>query len=523
MNGHRYIWVLQLLLVYSRSSDAQLYDRVWVTGGIATTFTFDSTTVTADTIAGASCLRNECLRSHRGWSSICDEAGTLQLFTNGHVIISAADMDTMDNGTDISDSVLRRYFSDGIPFSHHSLIFPRGNHKYWVVNVSTTDDQGAPTMVGYGLNVLYYAEVDMSLNGGLGSVTSKHNLLYKRGHISREQLTACKHGNGRDYWMVAVDDSTNTYVKFLVTPDSVLGPYKQSIGAITQPSNVGQSTFSADGSKYASISSDSSELNILDFDRCSGMFFNSIHFLPKWDTIPIDSTGSFHIDAGAFAVAFSPSGRYLYVIYQFNAYQYDLQSGNIEASRTPIFIWDWRVNTIARLHNAYLAPNGEILVENWGSSFNINKGLNIIEHPDLAGSACGFVKESSRRLSWFGLVYTVSDAFLCNTFNYRLGKKAGSGCDTLRTGIEQIGIQRVQVSVYPIPAASSVQVDIAGRELGERLYFVQYDLVGQEVARQEIPHYQIQAYRQGLASGMYTWQVQNDKHQIYDTGKMVWD
>ena len=50
-------------------------------------------------------------------------------------------------------------------------------------------------------NELYYAIIDMNQNGGLGKVISKKNLLYK-GTFGGGRITACRHANGRDWWLV---------------------------------------------------------------------------------------------------------------------------------------------------------------------------------------------------------------------------------------------------------------------------------------------------------------------------------
>ena len=123
-------------------------------------------------------------------------------------------------------------------------------------------------------------------------------------------------------------------------------------------------------------------------------------------------------------------------------------------------------------------------------------GFNIIKNPDQPDTLCHFVKEDTNLRVW-------NDVFINQTFNYRLGKKIGSGCDTL-TGIEQIGINSIKTKIYPNPATESVQIDLYTRDLNEPLSFVVYDIVGQEVLRKDIPLYRIQVERNNLASGVYT-------------------
>jgi hypothetical protein len=48
-------------------------------------------------------------------------------------------------------------------------------------------------------------------------------------------------------------------------------------------------------------------------------------------------------------------------------------------------------------------------------------------------------------------------------------------------------------------------------------------MLGQEITRQNIPLYQIQINRNDIASGIYTWQIQNSTGQVKANGKMVWE
>ncbi len=97
----------------------------------------------------------------------------------------------------------------------------------------------------------------------------------------------------------------------------------------------------------------------------------------------------------------------------------------------------------------------------------------------------------------------------------------GSGCDTL-TGLENIEAS-LKVKLYPNPAITTTQLDLYTRDLNEPLSFVLYDVVGKEIMRKNIPLYQIQINRNGLASGIYLWQVQNNTGQAKAKGKLVWE
>ena len=81
----------------------------------------------------------------------------------------------------------------------------------------------------------------------------------------------------------------------------------------------------------------------------------------------------------------------------------------------------------------------------------------------------------------------------------------------------------MQVKVYPNPAAEMVLVDVLTRNQNESPSFVVYDIVAREILRKNIMQDQMQVPRDGVASGIYTWQVQNGYGQNMAVGKLVWE
>ena len=504
----KYVLTSLFVLICSIVSQAQLYDKVWVVGAPGYTFTFDSINVLSDTLPHR-------ISTYYSWANICDESGNLEFFTNGVGVYTKDSRNNNDgilNSQGITDPGFEQTFaSSGAPVSHADLIFPRGNRKYYLVCQSVSDSQLAHNYIP---DNLYFAEVDMNANSGLGAVTSKKNLLY-HGLMTQELIAACKHGNGRDYWLVVNGYQDSTYIKFLVTPDTILGPFFQSIGSVYGFPIVGQISFAADGSKMAGVNAQS-KLNIFDFDRCSGIFTHSIVLDIPLDTIYDDSTHTVFEQVaglGGISVNFSPSGRYLYYSNRYEIYQYDLQNADIAGSRNRIYLWKL-ADGGEELGDSYLSPNGQIIVAHWNTGNNV-RGMNVITLPDLPNSGCAFVIDTPS-------LYADNSRILSNTFNYRLGKKLGSGCDTL-TGIEQVGVNSIQTKLYPNPASEMVQLDLYTRDLSEPLCFVVYDMVGKEILRQTIPMYSIQIQRGSIVTGVYNWQIQSNKGQIRANGKLVWE
>jgi hypothetical protein len=103
---------------------------------------------------------------------ICDTLGNLLFYTNGVFIANAAD-DTMLNGDGLNPSNYTNLYSyEGLFLPQADLVlpYPGDAKKYYLIH--QTIDYSFLT-----LN-LYYSIIDMSLDGGLGAVISKNNILY---------------------------------------------------------------------------------------------------------------------------------------------------------------------------------------------------------------------------------------------------------------------------------------------------------------------------------------------------------
>ena len=166
-------------------------------------------------------------------------------------------------------------------------------------------------------NNVYYNIIDMSLNNQLGKVISKNNLLLT--DYVNEKLNATKHANGRDWWVVVQSNATDQlFYKFLITPDSILGPFYQYIGSGNNPQKAhGSMVFSKDGSKLGQVGWNAS-IDIFDFDRCTGDLYN---YRQAGEQV-------FSYENLYHGCSFSPNGNVFYTSSAWyenkNVYQFDL-------------------------------------------------------------------------------------------------------------------------------------------------------------------------------------------------------
>ena len=215
---------------------------------------------------------------------ISDTTGNLLFYTNGCYVASSIN-NQMYNGDSLNPgSCTSANCSLGNIVTDGDIIIsvPGNDYKYYIFH--ETCDNSSPALEP---TKLYYSTIDMSQQGGLGAVIEKNQVIIND-ILSIGFLSAVKHGNGRDWWIVVHSLIGNLFYTMLLTPDSLQGPFTQAFGpSLTGPwhDEAGQTEFSPDGSKLATSTWWSHydingngivipDLHLFDFDRCTGQFSN---------------------------------------------------------------------------------------------------------------------------------------------------------------------------------------------------------------------------------------------------------
>jgi len=345
-------------------------------------------------------------------AGICDEEGNLLFYFNGQNIQDAS-FGEMPGGGSINvdeDNI-------GYDLSQGAIVLPRpGYPDHYVL----FHEALGTSWFGWGTYELRYSVIDMNGNNGLGEVVQRRRfLLYEP--LAFGQLTATKHANGRDWWLLVNPRDSNVYYRYLLDPSGVLRMEDQVVGGQVL-AGVGQAVFSPNGTQYARFNTVSAAagrfVDIYSFDRCTGLLNNPIKFQFDPNTL-----------AGGAAI--SPNSRYLYTSYRLAIDQYDLQAPDILASRQTVAEYDGFVDPFpTTFYQMQLAPDGKIYV----SASNSTHYLHVIHQPDLPGLTCQ-VEQHAYQLP-------TRNAFSIPNFpNYRLGPIDGSPCDTL-------GINNVPVALF---------------------------------------------------------------------------
>lgn len=394
-------------------------------------------------------------------ASICDSHGNMLFYTNGGWIADATN-DTMQNGSHLAPGAYASQWSyDGFRICQGAIIipFPSDSSKYYLFHETVTFDSSGSVVTPLQL---LQSCIDMNLNNSLGAVTIKNQVILSDSLFSGN-LTACKHANGRDWWLITTRIHSNLFYKFLITPQGVQLPDTQNIGSYLNEGGPGQSCFSPNGKKYARYMQDDN-LNIYDFDRCSGLLSNPIHIT---------------INDGAFCtgLAFSPNSRYIYVSSQNYVYQFDVNDTNVAQTKDTVAIYDnFPSNPIFKtyFYQAQLAPNGKIYI----TAPNGVHYLHVINYPDSTGSACNLVQH--------GVDLKAFNAFtIPNHPNYFLGADSGSVCDTLQLGIKQFStFSSLKFSCFPNPAEEDLNLLFEPRSKARLIEI--FNFYGQLILKQNI-------------------------------------
>ncbi len=338
-----------LFLLLSIKSRAQNERNVWYFGYYAGV-DFNSGTAVA--------LSNGALATAEGTSSICDANGNLLFYTDGITVYNANHI-PMPSGTGLNG---------GVSTTQSALILKKPNSTN-IYTIFTLDQVT-------GSNGFQYSEVDMSLNGGLGDVTTINTLIYSP---SCERISAVRHQNGIDYWIIT-QDPLNDFRVYLYNSSGISSTYVlSSFGSNTVISPQGALCANKSGTKIALAIGDGG-IKIFDFDNTTGLISN-----------PITLTSS-----TSYGVSFSPNEQFIYsttfdlVLITSTLTQYNLLAGSeMDIQNSETIIHQASGNFAHGL--LQIGPDHKIYVAEHNYSFgNTPSFLGVISNPNLPGINCNF-------------------------------------------------------------------------------------------------------------------------------------
>ena len=463
---------------------SQRIDNVWPIGYDCCGFTYFGAmnlTFTGATMNLSSVQRHQNLSETVG--SACDSANNLLFTTNGVYVANASD-DTMQNGSGLNPSYYTsQNLRDGLTLPQGNLVLPSLTDSNQFILFHNTIDDYLNTGASFKL---YSSTIDMNQNSGLGAVVNKNTVLYTDS-ITPGRIIACRHANGRDWWILVHRIRNKDAVEFLYTPQGISSGVRKSL-TVNREFYTGQCAFNPQGTKYVYFEK-TLGLEVGDFDRCTGDITNIIYC-----ELPDSSV----IGGGA---AFSPNGRFLYVCSVDHLYQYDTWASNLDSSRVLIDVYDNFIDTVTSNVTHFwleaLGPDGKIYI----SATNSVPYLHVINYPDSLGTACGFCQHC------ISLPYL--NAFTMPNFpNYTLGAEAGSVCDSLGVGIHEVKSE-MEFNIYPNPATEKVNFHYS--KLSSKAILLIYNLTGEVVSTYLLKRNEseIEVDVSSLINGVYICKLMN--------------
>ncbi|NOU60020.1 gliding motility-associated C-terminal domain-containing protein [Marinifilum caeruleilacunae] len=329
-------------------------------------------------------LTDGALDTEEGCATVCNAQGDLLFYTDGITVYNRNHVQ-MANGGGLDGNVSA---------TQSSIIVqqPGSGVLYYIFTVDAHQNNLR--------NGLRYSIVDMSMNGGLGQVTTKNVVLFANEVC--EKVTAVKHANGSDFWILTHRWDSRNFLAFQLSAAGLSAAVTSTVGIrhnSSRRSAIGYMKTSPGGDKLAVAIYTEDMVELFDFNTANGQVTN-----------PVQITGY----VSPYGVEFSPSGELLYVsLYtQGEMYQFDITSNNeatINASAQLIGSGPWYYGALQ------LAPDNRIYMAKTNNSATAGSlNLDVINDPDVVGVGCNWVADSKNlagRRCWLGLPNFVTSIF----------------------------------------------------------------------------------------------------------------
>jgi gliding motility-associated-like protein len=307
-------------------------------------------------------LTDGAIITPEGVATISDKQGNLLFYTDGRYIWNR------QHTSMPSASMLL-----GHPSSTQSaIIIPQpGNDSIYYV--FTVDAFG-------GFNGLSYVTVNMKRDNGLGDVI---HLPIQLLTPTCEKITAVKHCNNKDIWLITRDRMQMSYYAWLITTSGISAIPVISLTNNLVSSEIGYLKGSPDGKKLAAVHFNNyTELS--DFNNTTGSVSNTIKIAKPQ---PVPGTNY----SNCYGIEFSPNNHLVYIstFYSFGSTtkfasidQYNITNHDSVSIAQSHFT----VTTDADIHSAMqLAYDNKIYIVDNGK-----RKLNTIYDPNKEGVACNY-------------------------------------------------------------------------------------------------------------------------------------
>ncbi len=367
-------------------------------------------------------------------SSISNAQGDLILATSRNYVFDSLGNTLLDFRTNDFNNLQLGYLR------HSALFFKlkENTNDYYFINfkVAWIDSAENPLM-NNRISRIYCSKIRVDENG---YEVIKVDTLFRSDTILGSGIQACRHANGRDWWIFSNTFNQKQYLRGLLTP------YGLSFDIYDGPGpnvfqNSGQNHFSSDGTKlFHYITTSFRKMQIYDFDRCTGelsnfreMDFSSYIPYPPYDFTPY---------------VLSPDGSKIYMgksnsdYTNYETIQVDIETGQVAVVADSVFV-------------PLLTPNLKWVISGYQDVFSTGiDDISAIKNPNNIGTACNRVILPN--------CLTVNGAISepIEYANHILGPIDGSSCDTLGLD-DETGIQKLKdysFILFPNPGGNQLTI-----------------------------------------------------------------
>jgi len=319
---------------------------------------------------------------------------------------------------------------------------------------------------------------------------------YRNDTILNSGIQACRHANGRDWWIFSSTFNQKQYLRGLLTPYGLNFEIYDGPGPDAFQ-NSGQNHFSSDGTKlFHYITTSFRKMQIYDFDRCTGelsnfreMNFSNYIPFPPYDFTPFVLSP----DASKIYMGRSNPGPE----YSYQNIQVDVETGQMTVVGDTVFV-------------PCLTPNLKWVVTGYHAvPFTLVNKLNVYTSPNELGQECGRIKD---------LYSLFIDGFRTEPIEYAnhlLGPIDGSSCDTLglndETAIKKI--EQFSFNVFPNPGKEEINF---ATDLPMPVKLIIRDSQGKTVIENTFNQklFSISTGLSELNAGIYFVELQNQSKQV---------
>jgi gliding motility-associated-like protein len=348
-----------LLLLFVKFSLAQKYNYNWYFGAKAA-MQFSGTPLTPKPVS------NSAMSTYATISLSDNITGELLFYTTGEKIWNK-NHQLMPNGTQLQPNL--------VMYNILEVPKPGNPNQYYIFSINFKSE-------------LWYSVVDMSLDGGLGDITSEKSIMVSL-NISGA-ITAVKKYDGSGYWLITKDDDpsgppNNKFRVYDITKDGINLNFKEiSVGEPGEWLGNLKSNSTGTTLVLTEATETTAKTQVFSFDKQTGILNNPItlHKENNWDN--------------AFGAAFSPDDTRLYITYS-GVHSNKDSSYIVQYSGTNFSNW----SIVARAHKDFkrfndlqLGPDGRLYIDNKTTLSTVKSTtLDVIENPDNPPTSVNYVED----------------------------------------------------------------------------------------------------------------------------------